>query len=55
MGSAREQADGRGRGRKGEYHRWLKKSTNRLIRRKAKQDPENAPRKIREITRGYET
>lgn len=35
------------------YHRWLKRAANRLWRRLARRDPEDAPRQPR--YRGWET
>lgn len=32
---------------------WFKRYTNKLIRRLAKIDPQNAPRRIRDVTRGW--
>lgn len=39
--------------RKGGYEKYLKKATNRALRRAAKEDPETAPRAIKELLRGY--
>lgn len=38
---------------KSKYHKWLKNATNRMLRRKAKNDPENAPKK--KYYKGYES
>jgi hypothetical protein len=35
------------------YRRGLKKKAKRIIRRAAKSDPENAPTKLRHVTRGW--
>lgn len=33
--------------------KWYKKLYHKLLRRKAKVDPENAPGRVRDVTRGY--
>lgn len=37
------------------YRKAVKSDTKRLIRRAGKRDPENAPRRVREVTRGWYT
>lgn len=33
--------------------RFLKRMTNKLLRRLGKKDPEDAPRRVRDVTRGW--
>ena len=43
--------DGKGPGSK--YAKYVNNCTARLLRRWAKREPENAPRRVRDVTRGW--
>ena len=52
--SLKKEQIGSGQNRGGTWRKWAKTQLQRFIRRQAKTDPENAPRRNRDAYKGYD-